>query len=330
MTHTGISVVIPNYNGGKLLPEILPCLYEALQRSGLPYEIIISDDCSTDNTVEWLQNNHPDIRLVINHVNRGFAPTINAGIQQASFSWVLLLNSDVKLEPDYFLPLMRYMTMDDCFGVMGKIIGWNNDEVQDGGKYPSRQGFKIKTDRNFLPINPDEPTPLYSMYLSGANAFVNREKLMNLGGFDELFAPFYVEDYELSLRAWRLGWKCYYENKAVCRHQTSVTIKNLRKKTQIKIIYNRNKFLLHAIHLRGLRYFCWWLQLTMELIFRMLIFQFHFVSSFILFLGAMKAIRHSRKKLQQLAENENRQLKDVRMVMREIEEALDKQAIRLC
>ena len=49
----------------------------------------------------------------------------------------------------------------------------------------------------------------------------DKNKLIELGGFNELYAPFYVEDYDLSLRAWRLGYKCYYEHFALCRHQVS-------------------------------------------------------------------------------------------------------------
>ena len=102
------------------------------------------------------------------------------------------------------------------------------------------------------------------MYLSGANALVRREKLLLLNGFDEIFSPFYVEDYELSLRAWRLGWKCYYEHFAVCRHRISATILTANKKQFVRTIYNRNKMYLHAIHFaQPLRSF-WFLQIIIE------------------------------------------------------------------
>ena len=58
---------------------------------------------------------------------------------------------------------------------------------------------------------------LYTMYLSGANAFMDKEKFMLIGKLDEIFSPFYVEDFELSLRAWRLGFTCYYDYESVCR-----------------------------------------------------------------------------------------------------------------
>ena len=60
----GISVVIPNYNGSVLLPLILPPLFEALKNAQLSYEVIISDDCSTDNSVSFLQEHYPEIILL--------------------------------------------------------------------------------------------------------------------------------------------------------------------------------------------------------------------------------------------------------------------------
>ena len=60
----GISVVLPNYNGVGLFPHTLPTVFEALENTKLPYEIIVVDDCSTDNSVVWLQENYPSIKIL--------------------------------------------------------------------------------------------------------------------------------------------------------------------------------------------------------------------------------------------------------------------------
>lgn len=266
----GISAVIPNYNGLALLPEILPHAVTALQMTGLPYEIILADDFSDDGSAEWVQDRFPEIIILKAPANTGFAPTANRGLYTAKYSHSLLMNSDVKLSPDYFKTLYAYFDNPDTFGVMGRIVGWDNDIIQDGGKYPSYHGYKIKTSRNFIPLNPQPGDRLYTFYLSGANAFIDTEKFKKIGGFNETFAPFYVEDFELSLRAWRLGYKCYYDHFAICRHRTSTTIKKYRKKNEVNTIYYRNKMMMHSLHLTGKDYKMWSVQNFAEVFLRSL------------------------------------------------------------
>jgi GT2 family glycosyltransferase len=299
----GISVVIPNYNGRLLLPEILPPLYEALGYAQLPYEIIIVDDCSTDGTVLFLQQNFQAIILLQNQTNRGFSPTINKGIFASKYDFLLLLNSDVKLTKDYFTNLLPYFDDVDTFGVMGRIIGWDDDNIQDGGKYPALQGVKIKTSGNYIPIQSNVGVRLYSMYLSGANAFVSREKIIALGGFNELFAPFYIEDVELSIRAWRLEWKCYYEHNAICRHKTSVTIKSKSSKKYINTIYYRNKMFLHALHVAKNKRLIWYLQLLLEALLHLFTGRMWFFSSLKMFFLSKKEIQTSRNNFVTLSKN---------------------------
>jgi GT2 family glycosyltransferase len=300
-----ISVVIPNYNGEALLPQILPDLYTALKATGLSYEVIVSDDCSPDGSVALLEREYPEVKLIKSKINQGFSPTINKGIFAAQYDLILLLNSDVKLTPDYFKRQLAYFDDKDTFGVMGRIIGWDDEVIQDGGKFPSFHGVKIKTSGNYIPEHPKDGDRLYSMYLSGANALVSREKIMQLGGFDELFAPFYVEDVELSLRAWRIGWKCFYEHNAVCRHKTSVTIKSKSSKTQIRKIYYRNKMFLHALHLQGGKLFLWHLQLIPETLIHFVTGRLWYFSSLKMFFSSGNKIRASKEQFQSLAQKLN-------------------------
>jgi GT2 family glycosyltransferase len=301
-----ISVVIPNYNGVHLFPETLPPLIRALEESGKQFEIIISDDCSTDNSLAYLKQNFPEISILTSDTNSGFSITINKGIALAKYQLVLLLNSDVKLSDTYFINQFKYFNLPDTFGVMGQIIGWEDNIVQDGAKYPKFEGFKLKTSGNYFPDG--QSLPAYSMYLSGANALVDREKLLQLKGFDELFSPFYMEDVDLSMRAWRVGWKCYFEPEAICRHRTSTSIKSKNKKNYIRSIYNRNKMYFHAIHLKGLWLAAWFVQTLLELLFRMITFRFDYVMSFAHFLRNLKGVRRSRARLSKLAAIEGKLL----------------------
>jgi GT2 family glycosyltransferase len=296
MAHVqSISVVIPNYNGVHLLPDTLPAVFDALEKSGLPYEVIISDDCSTDNSVSFLQSNYPRIKLLRNEKNEGFSPTINKGVFAAANSHILLLNSDVKLTTNYFKGLLRYFDKEDTFGVMSRIVGWDDDTIQDGGKYPSFHGLKIKTSGNYIPANSEPDQWLYSMYLSGANTFIDRKKIFLLKGFNEMFAPFYVEDYELSVRAWRIGWKCYYDHDTVCRHKESVTIKTKVKKNQINKIYYRNKMYLHALHLPGILLPVWHIQLFIECLLNLLVLRFYYIQAILEYLNHLSQLYKKRK-----------------------------------
>jgi GT2 family glycosyltransferase len=295
----GISVVIPNFNGRKLFPHTIPPLLSVMAELILPYEIIVSDDCSTDDSVEYLTQNFPSIRVIKSDINKGFSSTINKGIFQAKYDLVLLLNSDIILTSGYFTHQLKYFDDKDTFGVMGRIIGWNDERIQDAARLPEFHGLKIKTSGNYLLKSMGEES-LYTLYLSGANALVNRKKLIELGGFDEIFSPFYIEDCDLSFRAWRLGWKCYYEHNAVCRHQTSSSVKATNKKEYVEVIYNRNKLFLHAIHLESHQLPFWFIQITVEALARIFVLRTSFIKSIRLFIIHREDWKKSRAKFQML------------------------------
>ncbi|MER3499355.1 MAG: glycosyltransferase family 2 protein [Chitinophagaceae bacterium] len=321
----GISVVIPNYNGMELLPQTLPTVFKALQKQPLPFEVIVCDDASTDESVLYVKQHYPEIKLIVEEENAGFAATANDGIRQAAFDWVLLLNSDVKLTPDYFKALLPYMHKPDCFAVMGRIVGWQDEEIQDGAKYPNRQGVKIKTSGNYLLEDMSQTSSLLTMYVSGANMFLQKKIFDDIGQLNEIFSPFYVEDYELSLRAWRLGYKCYYEYNAVCHHKTSHTIKKQKEKTFVNRIYNRNKMFLHAIHLQKWSLYLWQLQLLFECLGRAIIGQFYFLKAYEEYLRNSWEIKRSRNQLKKAAAG--KKLKTVAEVMQQIKNFISNKPI---
>lgn len=285
-----------------LFPVTLPALFVALDKTRLQYEIIIVDDCSTDGSEKYLKDNFPQISILANTQNSGFSKTINKGIFAAKNDLVLLLNSDVKLSADYFKDQLRYFSMPDTFGVMGKIIGWEDDIIQDAAKYPKFEGFKLKTSSNYLPDSSDV-TLAYSMYLSGANALVNRKKLIQLGGFNELYSPFYMEDVDLSIRAWRVGWKCYYEPLSICRHRTSTSIASKEKKEFVRVIYNRNKMYFHAIHLEGIWLAGWYIQTFFELLVRLLTLRLDYLKSIKAFFKTLVKVKFSRGQISELSKS---------------------------
>lgn len=256
----GLSIILPNHNGKHLFEKYFEKNLEIFKSLKCEYEIIIVDDASKDESVSFLKENFGDkIILIEKKGNCGFSKTCNIGIQASNYEIIFLLNTDVLLTPNYFDSIFKYFEKEDTFGVMGRIIGMNDDFIQDAARMPIKSGKKIKPSNFYYIDDKDFYTP--TLYLSGAIALIHSKKLKELGGFNELFSPFYGEDFELSLRAWRLGWKCYYHHEAICRHEIAGSTKNYEKKYWIKNIYFRNRYFAHYLHYTGLDLFLWHLQL---------------------------------------------------------------------
>jgi len=294
-----ISVIIPNYNGRRLLQEYLPFNLEVMAAMGADYEVIIVDDASKDDSVEFIRETYPGIKLIVNPENKGFSYTCNRGIEAARCALILLLNSDVKLTPGYFDQQWKYFLKWDTFGVMGRIIDMEGDHIQDAARVPKFNGFKLKTDYFYYSDN--ENDRLYTFYLSGANALIDAEKLKQIGGFYELFSPFYCEDMELSIRAWRLKWKCYYEHQSVCRHRMSASTKNYQTAKWVKSVYFRNRFYVHALHLNGWALPAWYFQVTfIDLLPKLLIGQTWIWKSYRELFANRKTIKQYKDRIKQL------------------------------
>lgn len=289
-----ISIVIPNYNGVDLLSNNIPFVYRALESSKIQnFEIIVADDASADDSIAFLEKSYPNIIIVKNLVNQGFASNTNTGIFKAQKDLVFILNSDVILTDNYFTPLLPYFDMPDTFGVMGRIIAVDGDKIQDGAKYPDYGLANIVSTKNYICSN---KTSLYTIFMSGANSLIDRKKLLTFGGFNELFSPYYAEDVDLGLNAWRAGYKLYYDHNAICRHPNSATIKK-EPSDKVKIISKRNKFILHYLHLEGWELWYFMTLIGFKMLFRLLIFDKNYLKSFILFLKLLKNIHNVKNNL---------------------------------
>jgi GT2 family glycosyltransferase len=264
-----VSVVIPNYNGKHLLEENLPSIITALTSTNAEYQIIVSDDASKDGSLQYINESYPQIKTIRSEINYGFSHTVNQGLTLATKTLVLLLNSDIKLKEDYFSSQWKYFERPDTFGVMGSIWSEDRKHLMDAAKYPIWKGGQLRTTINY---QPEEKTKdCLTLFLSGANALVDREKLMALHGMDEQYSPYYMEDVDLSVRAWRSGWKCYYEKEAICYHKLSETISKHSPKKHVNHISKRNKFIFHHTHLSGPKRLLWNAENIVNILFRWLL-----------------------------------------------------------
>lgn len=294
-----VSVVTPTYNGRQLLERNLPPLLQAAARHDAPVEVIVVDDASSDDTVTFLAERFPKVTVLANEHNLGFGETMNRGIAAARFDVVLALNNDILVEDDLFdRPLDRF---DDptVFSVTPDIIDPRRRESQAIPRLrPGVCWFQTRyLQRADLPTLEGE-IPIF--YGSGGASFYHREKLQALGGFDPIYHPFYIEDIDLSYRAWKAGWKCLMEPGTTVYHETSSTILTLHKKRKIKFIGDRNRTLFLWLNITDrsliLRYF---LCLPFSLLYDVVAFRkYKFVGFFraLRYLPRVPALRRQRQR----------------------------------
>ena len=250
--HTSISVIIPNYNGHDLLEKNIPSLLSAL--NNLDFEIIVVDDCSTDDSVQFLKESYPDIIIIKNNKNQGFSATCNKGIFASKKHLLCLTNTDVTFTEDYFSNAFPYFQNPDVFAVKGDIINYTNNKTNIVNKEATsllyyKRGFlrfnqRIKPDTNKFTGNING-----QFVLLGCCFVCTREIMLELNGYNEIFSPFYWEDADLAIRALRKNYKLIYAPECEIFHQTSSTISRNRSNIRRRLTSNRNKFLFTWLHL---------------------------------------------------------------------------------
>lgn len=266
-----LTVLIPNYNGKGLLKQFLPSIFDALAYANVSYEFIVVDDCSTDDSVSFLASNYPEITVLENSTNQGFALTCNKGIAAASGEKLLLLNSDIKLDPSYIKTCLDRFKGDKTFAVSGI--------AKDNSLRPQRTGVLFS--KGFCSIKKKKNTDSNEThFVSGANTMFDTAKLKQLRGFNPIYSPYYFEDDDLSMRAHQLGWKSYFLKEAECLHLGAHTIKTCGQKLKIKKIYFRNKFIFNYLHSRTPRQLFNIKSFAIDVLPRLMVGQFWIWNSF--------------------------------------------------
>lgn len=317
-----ISIVIPNYNGEQLLKENLPSLIIAIEAVE-DAEIIVTDDCSSDNSCSFIEQNYEQILLIRNEENVGFAGNTNRGIFRATKELVLVLNTDVTLQADYFQHQWKYFTNASTFSVMGAIRSEDKLRLIDGAKFPDYGFGRINTTKNFTVNNKAS----YTFFSSGANAMFDRRKLQFLGGFLELFNPYYKEDAELGIRAWRMGWKSYFEPNSICFHASSATIKKEIAR-EVFVVNKRNKWLLHQLHLNGLELFWFELRLKLAVAYYSLANKRDYLHAYEQFRSKHQAVLKAKKSIVRQQE-ENDVALELKEIVQEIKKSLSRLKVKI-
>lgn len=225
------SLIIPNWNGKKLLEKNLPSVLTAAKEERA--EIIIIDNGSVDESLHYLQDlasQNPSFQIIKLPKNYGFSYAVNLGIKKAQGKIVVLLNNDVAPKKDFLFPLKKHFANPQVFAVSlnEPQFSWARGEFKNGF-FAHQPG--PKTQKTHL-----------SLWASGGSAAFNRKLWLKLGGFDRIYHPFYWEDVDLGYRAWKRGYQVLWEPRSIVHHHHESTVSRFSPK-YIDLIKQRNELL---------------------------------------------------------------------------------------
>ena len=232
-----ITLIITNWNGSDLLRECLPTVLKAVEYDHGLYEVMVIDDCSTDNSLEVLTEEFPEVRAEKTPQNLGFQEANNYGVRLAESKIVMPMNNDIKLDPKALYYLARHFANKDVFAVSGKIFAFD----QTTFLYGNRGGYFQKGHFHLYEKPPEDNSQ--TLFACGGALMVNRQKYLELGGFDSMYHPLYYEEIDLSYRALKRGWKVHYEPQSIAYHKVQATITRQEKRRRISLISARNNYL---------------------------------------------------------------------------------------
>lgn len=223
-----VSIIIPNWNGAEKLKTNLP---KVLRVNGIN-EIIVVDDGSSDDSVNLIKTRFPEVILIEKKKNTGFSSTVNLGAKKAKGDILFLLNSDAAPEKDCLKFVLSNFENPRIFSV-----GCNT-----GGNY-SWARFNKGYFWHFMSKKIIK-TSHQTLWASGGSSFFRKEIWDKLGGFDEIYDPFYEEDLDLGYRATKRGYVNIWESNAKVEHyiQKGVIGENFSKSKVAKIAQRNQLF----------------------------------------------------------------------------------------
>jgi len=244
-----VNVIILNYNGEVLIPECLPSVIAAKKASRYQVRITVIDNESTDSSLEVLDGFAPDIDIV-RSPNRVFC-SYNEVVRAQEEEVAILLNNDMKVDSGFIDPMVKvfeengdaFQVAPKCFDFSGKALegGRSRGFIRFGwfgamARYP---GWEDDVDRSDI------------TFQSGFGA-VRRDRFLELEGYDSLYLPGRLEDSDLGLRAWRKGWKSYYQPLSVVYHKGGESFRKEFGVKGVSEIDSRNSLMFFWKNIRDL------------------------------------------------------------------------------
>ncbi len=228
-----IAIVILNWNGEVLLERYLPSVIEY---SG-DADIYMADNASTDRSVDFVKTNFPQIQIIQNSTNGGFAKGYNDALRSVNADVFCLLNSDVEVTENWLEPIKdAFKTLKDVAIIQPKILDLMRKEYFEyagaAGGFIDQLGYPFCRGRIFQELEKD--TGQYDdvkeiFWATGACMFIKSEIFRSLGGFDEDYFA-HQEEVDLCWRAKNAGYKVYYIGSSKVYHLGGSTLSNMNPK----------------------------------------------------------------------------------------------------
>jgi len=209
-----IAVIILNWNGRKYLEKFLPTL---LKHSKNEAEVIVADNASTDDSVAFIQTNFPEVRIILNDENAGFAKGYNLALKRVEADYYVLLNSDIEVTGNWIQPVIRLMESDPKIAAcQPKIRSYLEPKKFEyagaAGGFLDKYGYPFCRGRLFLSIEEDHgqyDDACEIFWASGACMFVKSAIYHEMGGLDEDFFA-HMEEIDFCWRLKNNGYRIMY------------------------------------------------------------------------------------------------------------------------
>lgn len=225
---TTVSIIILNYNGKELLSECFSSLLKLDYPKEL-IEIILIDNGSSDDSVMFMKEYFPNVKIIQNSENLGFAKANNIGIKNAKGKYVALLNNDMRVNENWLKELIIPLIDDNSIGITSsKILNWEGTKIDYAGAGISFSGFGYQRGfgKEFFLYN----EPEYCLFPCGGSMAMSKNLFLMFGGFDDDYFAYY-EDVDLGWRCWIYGYSMLYVPESIVYHKKSQSI------TKVKIKY---------------------------------------------------------------------------------------------
>ncbi len=220
MTDQFFSVVIPNWNGAKFLPD---CLDSLARQSYSPLEVIVVDNASVDESVRLVKENYPHVILIELAENMGFTGACNVGIRAANGDFIALLNNDTEVDNEWVAALVDAFNRYPQAGIIASkmLLFDRRDTIHTTGDFftvDGRAGNRGVWQRDEGQYQDEE----FVFSACGGAAAYRKTMLDEIGLLDDAFF-FSAEDIDLAWRAQLAGWRCLYTPAAIVYHHLSAT-----------------------------------------------------------------------------------------------------------